>query len=77
MLDDPHSGAMRNLRRQLRLRLPQLLHAGAQPQRIQRAQDKGSMAALRAAQLADQMLAGARRRIGQRRIHNLHQKRIT
>jgi hypothetical protein len=35
------------------------------------------MATLRAAQLADQSLAGARRRIGQRRIHDLHQKRIT
>ena len=59
MLDDPHIGAMGHLGGPLRIGLAQLLHAGLQAQRIQRAEDKGSVATLRAAELADQPITGA------------------
>ena len=73
MLDDPHIGAVRDLGGQLRVRLAQLLHAGLQAQRIQRADDESAVAALRAAQLADQPLARSLLRIGKGRVHDLNQ----
>ena len=46
MLDHPHGGAVLDLPGKIGLGIPQDLHAFAQPQRIQRAEDKGPMAAL-------------------------------
>jgi len=62
-----------NLSRQRRFLCPQRIHPGAKPQRIQRADGKGPMAALRTARPARKPIPRPPRRLGQRRIHNLHQ----
>ena len=58
---------------QLRLRGAQKVHAGAQAQHVQRIDDESSVAALRATLPTEQPLARVLRRLGERRVHNLHQ----
>jgi hypothetical protein len=72
MFDNPHLRAMRNLSRKLRIRFPQRIHPGLQPQHVQLIQDESSVTALGTALFADQPLASVLRRLGKRRVHNLH-----
>ncbi len=77
MLRDPIPSPALNLRRQLRLRRTQLFHPRPQPRSIKRVDRKSPITTLRASQPALQPLARAPRRIGQRRVHNLHQLSIS
>ena len=49
------------------------LHAGAEAEGVERADGEGAVATLRAAGAAGEPRTGAPSRIGQRRIHDLHE----
>jgi hypothetical protein len=77
MLDNPHLGAMLDLRSESRVRGTKRIHAGPQAQYIEGIDDKGPMAALSTALVAGQPFTSVLRRLSERIIHNLHQQRIT
>ncbi len=77
MLGNPRLRASLYFKRKPPVGNPKRFHSRLQPKRIQLIYAERPEAALRAPQPANQPLARLPRRIGQRRIHNLHEFGVT